>query len=435
MAFHTDYLRMLEVRDIELRRAAWWQVGVAKTDFEAFRKRLLGEARGKAILEKQAEEDVFDLEASPGAGGEGPGSTPPAGGAGGALGRQLAALKKDVDKEPQKKKHKRREEKGKDKDKARGADAPEREKRKRPRSNSPAGGASGSLVKKGPLWFGKARAPKERASSDAGSDRSRGRGRRRHSRSPSSRSRSRRRRRRSRKERDRGPYGIGREMAFDRGESGPSASESAEEGFQRGVSDRRSHQLKLVEYSQKRPGRLASRLLVKMQELLARDTGTPINLLASENMTPATATGYLLTVLIPTHKDKLGVRLLREMRTVAMALDYVATGRQEAAADLLAQRMKALELQLVDGGWQRAQYLELIQPEGASLAEQEEQRMAAREQATEAKLRLQVQPKAPWNPEPKGKGDVKGKGRGKKGGKRGEWTTAAAEIKEKAPPT
>ena len=152
-------------------------------------------------------------------------------------------------------------------------------------------------------------------------------------------------------------------------------------------------------------------------------------------MTPATATGYLLTVLIPTHKDKLGVRLLRELRTISMALDYVATGRQEAAADLLAQRMKALELQLVDGGWQRAQYLELIQPEGARLAQQEEQRMAAREQATEAKLRLQVQPKAPWNPEPKGKGDGKGKGRGKKGGKRGEWTTAAAEIKEKAPPT
>ena len=277
-AFHTDYLRMLEVRDIELRRAAWWQVGVARAEFEAFRKRLLGEARGKAHQEKPADEDVFDLEASPGDGDEFPAVAAPAGEGEGALGRQLAELKKDVAKEP-KKKHKRRDGRGHDKAKARKAEAPGRERRKRSRSKSPAGGASGSLVKKGPPWFGKARSPKERASSGGVSDRSEGRGRRRRSRSPSTRSRSRRRRRRSRKEKDRGPYGIGREMAFDRGESGPSDSDSAEEGFQRGVSDRRSHQLKLVEYSLKRPGRLASRLLVKMRELLARDTGTPINLL------------------------------------------------------------------------------------------------------------------------------------------------------------
>lgn len=144
---------------------------------------MLGEARGKAHLEKPADEDVFDLEASPGAGGEAPAAAPPAGEAEGALGRQLAALKKDVAKEPQKK-HKRRDGRGHDKAKAQEAEAPAREKRKIPRSNSLAGGASGSLVKKGPLWFGKAKAPKERTSSGGDSDRSRGRGRRRRSRSP-----------------------------------------------------------------------------------------------------------------------------------------------------------------------------------------------------------------------------------------------------------
>ena len=222
-------------------------------------------------------------------------------------------------------------------------------------------------------------------------------------------------------------------MNFDRAEEDPSQSDSADEGFHRGASDRRSHQLKLVEYSQKRPGRLASRLLVNMQQMLARDTGAPINLQASENLTPATVTGYLLTVLIPTHKEKLGVRLLREMRTVCASLDQIAGGQPERAADLMAQRLKALELQLVDNGWQRAQYLELIAPEGAHLAEMDEQRMAAREQATEAKMKQQVQARAPWSAEPKGKGDAKGKGRGKKGGKRGDWGSTAVEGKEKPP--
>ena len=63
---------------------------------------------------------------------------------------------------------------------------------------------------------------------------------------------------------------------------------------------------------------------------------------------------------IPTHREKLGVRLLREMRTIAGAVDEIARGKPEAAGDILSQRLKALELQLVDNSWQRAQFLELI---------------------------------------------------------------------------
>ena len=58
----------------------------------------------------------------------------------------------------------------------------------------------------------------------------------------------------------------------------------------------------------------------------------------------------------------------------------------------MSQRLKALELQLNDNGWQWAQYLKLIAPEGAGLAEQEEQRMAAREQALELKMQQQARP-------------------------------------------
>ena len=68
------------------------------------------------------------------------------------------------------------------------------------------------------------------------------------------------------------------------------------------------------------PGRLTSRLLLKMQNLLAKE-GAPINQERPGNMTPETATAYLLTILIPTHREKLGVRLLREMRTIAGAVD------------------------------------------------------------------------------------------------------------------
>ena len=208
---------------------------------------------------------------------------------------------------------------------------------------------------------------------------------------------------------------------------------SGEEGFQRAGSDRRSHQLRLVEYSQRRPGRLTSRLLTKMRQLLARDAGSAINFASNPDMTPSTSTSYLLTVMIPTYKEKLGVRLLRELRTVTAALDNIAAGQGAVAADILSQRLKALELQLNDNGWHRAQYLELIAPEGAGLAEQDEQRMAAREQALEAKMQLQSRPRTPWTAEGKGKGEGVGKGRGKKGGKRGKWTSPEQDTKEKTP--
>ena len=222
---------------------------------------------------------------------------------------------------------------------------------------------------------------------------------------------------------DRGPYGVGQAMDFDDEEDSESNSDGEEDPiFRRGVSDKRSQQLRLMEYALERPGRLTSRLLQKMQTLLSREVGTPfLNQAGTSNLTPPVATSYLQTVLVPTHKEKLGVRLLREMRTLAAALDEVAKGNPEAAGDFLSQRLKALELQLTDGGWMRAQFLELIGPEGPGLSERPEQYMAAREQAAEAKMKQLVGgQQRPWpNQEGKGKGNQKGKTQGKKGGKKG----------------
>ena len=65
MAFHPDYLSMLEVKDLAHRKAAWWQTGIAKTDFESFRKRMMDEERARPSDGGPADEGLFDLDAEP----------------------------------------------------------------------------------------------------------------------------------------------------------------------------------------------------------------------------------------------------------------------------------------------------------------------------------------------------------------------------------
>ena len=176
------------------------------------------------------------------------------------------------------------------------------------------------------------------------------------------------RKRRRAKQGDRGPFGVGRRVKFGEDESSEASKGSKSDGsgqvFQAAPSEK-SRQLQLIEYSQQYTGRLAARLLTKMQDLLAREEGAmnPVG----QNQTPATATSYYLTVVAPSYRDRMNIRMAREMKTIAKALDLVATGRHPEAADALAQRYKALELQMSDQTWARAQHLELIPPEGASL--------------------------------------------------------------------
>ncbi len=113
--------------------------------------------------------------------------------------------------------------------------------------------------------------------------------------------------------------------------------------FQVGVPDKKAHQLILQEYAEKRPGRLTARMLQKMSTLMSR-SGTPANQMNPvQDRTPPVATPYLLTVILPTCKEKLNIRFLRELKTLSYALDFIALGQGERASDILAQRMKALE--------------------------------------------------------------------------------------------
>ena len=104
----------------------------------------------------------------------------------------------------------------------------------------------------------------------------------------------------------------------------------------------------------------------------------------TKDATPASAKSYYLRVL----KLEPGgtKRNMREMHSLATALDHLALGRPRQAADLLMQRLKALELASNSGTWEKASFLELLDAEDATLVNKEEAFMVAKE--TELSHRL-----------------------------------------------
>lgn len=178
----------------------------------------------------------------------------------------------------------------------------------------------------------------------------------------------------------------------------------------------------LVEFSQRYPGVLAARLLTKMQGLVCREGGASEVLVSSDLITPPAAVPYLLTCLLPNHAGtgKLHIRSLREIRTLCVVLDLLAKKEGARAADVLAQRLKALEMALSEDDWKRAQHLELIPLEGSTLAEQDERMMTAKEVELEMKIRNRSDQPQGWTREGAwnlGKG--RGNGQWQPGGKRG----------------
>ena len=90
----------------------------------------------------------------------------------------------------------------------------------------------------------------------------------------------------------------------------------------------------------------------------------------------------------------------------------------ERAGDVISQRIKSIEVSLADASWVRAQHLELIPPEGASLLDKDELVMANKEQILEHRLRAALSPPT-WRPQGKGETADKGKGKGKGKNKKG----------------
>ncbi|CAK0858151.1 unnamed protein product [Prorocentrum cordatum] len=95
-----------------------------------------------------------------------------------------------------------------------------------------------------------------------------------------------------------------------------------------------------------------------------------------EGAPPAAAVSYFLGIFQNSHPS-LGIRNAREARTLCKALDLLAAKAYGQAADLLAQRLKAVEQATVDGHWGKAGWLELLPPEGTTLVDREEDAMEA----------------------------------------------------------
>eukprot|EP00438_Fugacium_kawagutii_P019190 Skav219379 [mRNA] locus=scaffold76:719150:720793:- [translate_table: standard] len=223
------------------------------------------------------------------------------------------------------------------------------------------------------------------------------------------------------RKKDRGPFGGGRAMDFD-GES-ESESESKAVFRQAPTQPQAMDQLRLSEYAQRHPGRLAARLLQRMRSEGALGS-VGANWL-EETRTPPTAVNYFQTVMVPTLGAKLNVRTGRELRTLSVILDHLAREEPARAADIVGQRLKALERSALDGHWMSAQFLELISPDHGSLLERSEEVYVAKQLLLENKLRGSDRYQAKG-----GKGDQKG---GKNRRAKGQGKDPSGKGKEPAP--
>eukprot|EP00435_Cladocopium_sp_Y103_P051754 s280_g16.t1 len=431
--FHTDYFRTLEVSDVTERRVAWFKSPPAKEDVDVEISKLAGGApRGRTAMKAgTGQRRAAELEWSLSDDDELPDLDPEEEA---EVGKKLADLKRQTARTP-----KERDDKTPPKRKEDESGQTRKAKKKKKKKES---SRSGTEEKKGPLWFG-SRRTKSPHRGDRRRSRSRksSRGRERRekkSRSPSSSDGRRAKKKRKGDHADRGPYGVGQKLRYDGQNSSDISSEDEDADdqssvFRSGPSGTSKH-LQLQEYAEKRPGRLTARLLRKMRDILAREEG-PLSMSGTQNLTPATASSYYLTVIVPQYRERLNLRTSRELRSIAKALDLLAQGKNDKAGDVLSQRYKALELSLADQSWGRAQFIELIPPEGASLVEKDEVLMASKEQSTEQKLRASLAPNL-WRPSQKGEGktDEKGKSKGKGKGKKGRGPGMKPEP-EKPPPS
>ena len=136
--------------------------------------------------------------------------------------------------------------------------------------------------------------------------------------------------------------------------------------------------------AQKKPGRLTRLGLDEMTRYLAdRADDTE----ADQRWKGQKITAYLHQVLLVTNPpQKIGLRMLRELQTIAVTLEHLLSGRLPQATNTLMQRLKACEMSLTEGGWTTARHLE-ITPSSASLVQAKERELAAKQEIRSLKLK------------------------------------------------
>eukprot|EP00438_Fugacium_kawagutii_P026465 Skav202776 [mRNA] locus=scaffold326:329563:334590:- [translate_table: standard] len=238
-------------------------------------------------------------------------------------------------------------------------------------------------------------------------------------------------------EQDKGPFGVGETRRLPKvGSEESSDDESSgdsERSFRKAPSGLTLH-LRLQRYAQRFPGRLATRLLQKM-ERETRFEGAMVDLTGKRKVqVKACAVTYHLTILSPKLRDRWNLRSQREMRVLAEILDQLAVGRGSTAADIVAQRLKAPEQSIQDSNsWRKAKFLELVAEE-STMADRGEENMMYREVELEEKYRTRptYYPQK-WEEYPQTKGK-EGKGSGKQKGRgKGKPRTPAMEAAENKP--
>lgn len=99
--------------------------------------------------------------------------------------------------------------------------------------------------------------------------------------------------------------------------------------------------------------------------LAARQGGGAIDSAMQDELSnlQGVVTNYLTVGLSPSAASQgkpLGLRNEREMRTLAEGLDAMLAGDLGRAGDILMQRFRACEVNVLDGDWTMAKHLELI---------------------------------------------------------------------------
>eukprot|EP00438_Fugacium_kawagutii_P009610 Skav215636 [mRNA] locus=scaffold736:67052:68650:+ [translate_table: standard] len=421
--FHTDYFRLVSAAEVTGFAVSWFKDPQCRPGIEQEVARLTGKPAaagegtpvGKAKGAKKGEiewepTEVGDAPMDHGLEEEG-------------VKKKLQQLQKEVAgqeaKEPPAGEAKKKKKKKK-KDKAKKA-LKDRRKRGGKRKRDKLESDDSSLTDNRPMWFGKKQ--EEESSSSSTSTETEGDNEKEVKASGSKDkpekakgSEKKKKKKKKEKEVDRGPYGVGAKVSYGGRDEEMISSEDdlSDKTSFRAAPSHQSKQLQLQEYAQKYPGRLSSRLLKRMETILARGEGA-MNV-CGNNQTPATATAYMLTVIETRYKDRLNLRTSRELRSLTRALDCLALGKQERAADIIAQRIKAIELYLADQVWTRAQFLELIPPEGVTLVEQDEVMMSTREQWSEHKMKIALT-HGSWKGQTKGTGSDRREDKGKSKGK------------------
>jgi hypothetical protein len=74
----------------------------------------------------------------------------------------------------------------------------------------------------------------------------------------------------------------------------------------------------------------------------------------------ALATVFLKTILMPSAHPPFAQRRVREMHTLAFAIDMVLRGSPSMACDALCQKMKSLEQSHAEGDWEGAELSEVV---------------------------------------------------------------------------